>query len=122
MKILLYIMTAILLLAPSFVWAKHEGHSHDYEALSETKQVDGIEDAVCENVIDVVVNGLVCDFCARALEKVIGRRDDVLGIDVDLDNGKVSIAMKEGKTIDDTTLTGLITDSGYNAVTINKGC
>lgn len=122
MKILLHITAVILLLESSFVWAKHEGHSHDYEALPETKQVDGIKGTACENVIDIAVNGLVCDFCARALEKVIGKRDDVLGIDVDLDNSKVIVAMKEGKTIDDETLTELINDSGYNVVTIDKGC
>tara|TARA_E500000331_G_scaffold183724_1_gene176890 strand:- start:287 stop:535 length:249 start_codon:yes stop_codon:yes gene_type:complete len=31
------------------------------------------------------VNGLVCDFCARALEKVFLKREAVESIDVDLD-------------------------------------
>ena len=76
----------------------------------------------CEDQIVVQVNGLVCDFCARALEKVFGKRSDVLAIDVDLNQGKVSINMQSGQTIDDATLRELITDSGYNVVAINKGC
>ena len=76
----------------------------------------------CEDTINIKVNGLVCDFCARALEKVFGKRDDVNGISVDLDSGLVVVDMKAGQTIDDETLTALITDSGYNVREINKGC
>ncbi len=122
MKILLQLSIVIFLFVTSFSWAGHEDHAHNHEGLPATKQIQGIKGADCKNFIKVDVNGLVCDFCARALEKVFGKRDDVSGIDVDLDNGKVSIAMKEGKTIDDETLTQLITDSGYNIVTIHKGC
>lgn len=76
----------------------------------------------CADTINVKVNGLVCDFCARALEKVFGKRDDVADINVDLDNGLVNVAMKPGQTIYDETLTRLITDSGYNVREIQKGC
>ena len=81
-----------------------------------------VDAAKCEDTINVKVNGLVCDFCARALEKVFGKRDDVEGIKVDLDNSNVVVTMKQGKTIDDETLTELITDSGYNVTAIDKGC
>lgn len=67
--------------------------------------------------ITVHVFGLVCDFCAQAVEKVFLRRDDVVAIDVDLDNFEVTIDLKDGADIDDETLTQLITDSGY---TVNE--
>ena len=121
MKTLLQV-TIIFLFGISSVWAGHEGHTHKDEELPETKQIQGVEGVACKDIIDVTVNGLVCDFCARALEKVLGKHDDVLGIDVDLDNGKVNIAMKEDKTIDNATLTQLIMDSGYSIVVIDKGC
>lgn len=76
----------------------------------------------CEDQINVRVNGLVCDFCARALEKVFGRRDDVADILVDLDDGLVRVNMQPGQTIDDAELTTLIQDSGYNVTHIDKGC
>ena len=72
--------------------------------------------------VDVKVNGLVCDFCARALEKVFGKRDEVQNIAVDLDNGNVHVVMKEGKSMDDATLTKLITDAGYNVDSITREC
>lgn len=62
----------------------------------------------------VDVNGLVCDFCARALEKVFGKQDAVDNINVDLDTKVITIHFKEGLSLDDETITGLITDSGYN--------
>lgn len=76
----------------------------------------------CTEQTSVKVNGLVCDFCARAVEKVVGGRDDVNAVKVNLDDGKVTISMKPGKRIDDKTLTSLITDSGYDVVSIDRGC
>lgn len=76
----------------------------------------------CEDQIKVTVNGLVCDFCARALEKVFGKRDDVSGIKVDMDSGLVTVDMQPGQTIDDETLTQLIIDAGYNVREIQTGC
>lgn len=80
------------------------------------------EEQCTANDVNVTVNGLVCDFCARALEKVIGERDEVASIDVNLDNGNVKIVMKEGKSIDDAEITSLIKDSGYDVREIVKGC
>lgn len=64
--------------------------------------------------IYVDVNGLVCDFCARALEKVFGKEEAVDNIHVDLDTKVITIHFKEGKNLDDEAITGLIQDSGYN--------
>ncbi len=68
----------------------------------------------------VDVNGLVCDFCARALEKVFGKQDAVENINVDLDKKIVTINFKEGQNLDDETLTKLITDSGYAVEKIRR--
>lgn len=73
-------------------------------------------------VIEVKVNGLVCDFCARALEMTFGKRDDVKDIAVDLDNGNVRVVMKEGRHMDEKELRQLITDSGYDVQSIDKEC
>ncbi|MDG1286824.1 MAG: heavy metal-associated domain-containing protein [Rickettsiales bacterium] len=74
-------------------------------------------------IINAQVNGLVCDFCARALEKVFSTQETVDSINVDLDKGIVAVTMKAGQSaLDDATLTKLITDSGYNLTAINKEC
>lgn len=72
--------------------------------------------------VDVAVNGLVCDFCARALEKTFGKREEVRDITVDLGSGRVSVVMQEGRTLDDATLRRLITDAGYDIRSIDRGC
>lgn len=64
--------------------------------------------------VQVNVNGLVCDFCARALEKVFGKQEAVDTIAVDLDTKIITIHFKEGETLDDATVAQLINDSGYN--------
>ena len=87
-----------------------------------TDQLEAAKESSCSDQINVAVNGLVCDFCARALEKVFGKREDVTSIEVDLNIGKVVINTVKGADIDDATLTQLITDSGYDLVAIDKGC
>lgn len=66
----------------------------------------------------VDVNGLVCDFCARALEKVFGKQDAVQDIDVNLDTKVVTINFKDNQTMEDRNITKLIMDAGYNVVAI----
>ena len=107
---------------PSYATHGEGGHNHEGEVVEPPTTANNIENASCENTINIKVNGLVCDFCARSLEKVFLKRNDVAGISVDLGKGSVVVAMKPGLTIDDTTLTKLITDSGYNVSAIQRGC
>ena len=88
-------------------------------AYSDEKVAEG---AVCKDEVVVSVNGLVCDFCARALEKTFGKKDEVSGVSVDLDTGQVVIALNDGQTMENSLITKLITDSGYNISSFDKGC
>lgn len=73
-------------------------------------------------IASVKVNGLVCDFCARTLEKVFSTKPEVSGIKVDLDKGTVDVNFNPDKKISDEEVTKLITDSGYSVTAINKIC
>ncbi len=79
------------------------------------------QSAVPDDTIYVDVNGLVCDFCARALEKVCSRQDAVESIDVDLDQKVVTIYFNQDQRLDDETIAKLITDSGYDVRGIRHG-
>mgnify|MGYP001471792734 CR=1 FL=1 len=70
--------------------------------------------------IEVIVKGLVCDFCAQSIAKLFGKEKSVEAIDVNLDKGMIKIDLKEGYKMDDTKITKLITDSGYNVEGINR--
>lgn len=66
------------------------------------------------------VNGMVCDFCVRSLEAVIGGREEVAAVNVDLDAKAVTIAMKPGQSLDDETVTTLIIESGFDVVALAR--
>ncbi len=70
--------------------------------------------------ITVRVNGLVCDFCARSIEAMFGRRAEVASVAVDLDRGQIRVALRPGRTLDDATLRRLVTDSGYAVTAIER--
>lgn len=125
MRILFYTILIATIAFANPVFANHHGHGdmnhHDHSNMSKAdmkKTVPGVKNA--DHTITVQIDGLVCDFCARALEKVFGKRTEVTGIDVNLDTKLVTIGLKKGADIDDTTITKLITDAGYNVVKINR--
>ncbi len=59
------------------------------------------------------VNGLVCDFCARALEMTIGKQDSVKTIKVDLKDKVITINFNDNKRLEDSVISQLINDAGY---------
>lgn len=76
----------------------------------------------CAQRVDIQVNGLVCDFCARALEKVFHKRKEVNRIDVNLSDKQIVVEMNPSAQIENQELKRLITDSGYSVVKIQRGC
>ena len=66
------------------------------------------------------VNGLVCDFCARAIEKVFGKQEAVESVKVNLSDKLITLGLKDGQSLDDPTITKLINDSGYALVSIER--
>lgn len=68
----------------------------------------------------VTVNGLVCDFCARALEKVFSKEVAVKAIDVNLDTKIITINFNDGQSLSDDRVTELVLDSGYNVEGIER--
>lgn len=95
----------------------HRKHSNMSKA-DRQKTVSRVKNA--DHTIIVQVDGLVCDFCARALEKLFGKRSEVSGIDVNLDTKLVTIGLKQNADMGDATITQLIMDAGYNVVKINR--
>ena len=122
MKNLALLLTATLLSLTSPAFANHDGkdHADHAEMPMSHEEASTNEVAVTSGDAHVSVNGLVCDFCARALEKTFGKKDEVKGIDVNLETKIVTINFNDGQTLDDATLTQIITDSGYNVEGIHR--
>ena len=106
----------ILFAFPILILADHTEHAHkveDGKEITNTQIQVGQIDPKGE-LITVNVFGLVCDFCAQAIEKVFMEKEEVSGINVNLTDGLITISLKEGQNIDNEQLTKLILDSGYS--------
>lgn len=68
----------------------------------------------------VAVNGLVCDFCAQAIERSFRRRAEVNAVRVDLTAKLVSIDFRENQTLDDATIRDIITRAGYTVTDVRR--
>jgi copper chaperone CopZ len=114
-----YLLFSILIF-PSFALAEavmhtdHSNHSahHSHEGHRHTQLVDGAEikldaerfdkfvaDQSGSQIAVISVSGMVCDFCARGIEKTFQKDTGFRKIDVDLANGKVLLAYAATKKI-----------------------
>ena len=73
-----------------------------------------------QTMLTAKVNGMVCDFCARAVTKVFGKEDAVENVHVDLDKGEIHVTLKAGSDLTDDTVASLVKNSGYDLVSINR--
>lgn len=107
MKYLTLILTALIISFAAPVYAGQGDHAAEAAAHQ-------------GEVVHVSVNGLVCDFCARALEKVFGKQEAVSDIDVDLNDKLITINFNEDQTLDDETIIKFVQDSGYSVEDIYR--
>lgn len=70
--------------------------------------------------VNVKVQGLVCAFCIRNIEKSFLRNDAVEKVKANLDTKTVTINFKDGEDLSDEVIKETITDAGYNVKTINR--
>ncbi len=68
----------------------------------------------------VLINGLVCDFCARSIEKVFNKQNSVKNVNINLEKMLITINLKSGEKLDDTTVKRLVEDSGYDVQGIER--
>ena len=100
----------------------HAGHAMPSGAvlLSRTPKIDAALAAGGEPIVANVL-GAVCDFCAKAMNKTFGKRDDVAAVHVDLDAKTLNLVMVPGSTMTDEALRKLVKKSGYKVDTIARG-
>jgi mercuric ion binding protein len=74
--------------------------------------------ALAARSIKANVNGLVCSFCAAAIEKRLKALAEVKSVYVNLTKKVVAVELKDGKDITPEQIAEEIKDSGYDVVTI----
>lgn len=101
--------------------SSHEGHLHETLVDGKELEVDPerfdkfIEGLADSQIAVVSVNGMVCDFCARGIEKTFKKDKSVKRVDVDLSRGKVLVAYNNRKIIDFEEIKLKIVSNGQNA-------
>jgi hypothetical protein len=113
--------------------ASHEHESHDHEAMSHDHgdmgmkaatitHTDEISTALANGGAPVVVDvlGVVCDFCATAMNKIFSKRDEVAAIYVDLDKKTLSLVINDGSDLSDKQIENLAKQAGYRIAAIRR--
>ena len=72
------------------------------------------------DTIEMKVNGLVCAFCARGIEKTLRKNPATEDVYVSLEDKLVAVALHEGRDISDAELTKDIADAGYTVTDIQR--
>ena len=132
----LYLMSVLVI--SSFAWAdhdhdhgeshtmemeahSHEGHMHDALVDGKKLEVDPdrfdkfVEGQKNSQVAVISVNGMVCDFCARGIERTFKKDKAVQKIDVDLTRGKVLVMYAQSATVNFEDIKKKILSNGQNA-------
>ena len=135
------ILALLMLLSPA-VWAgcgiegahghgghdhgehSHEGHDHKSMKMAEggpahaqDEHIGEFAEGLSDTQIAVVsVKGMVCDFCARGIEKTFKKDKAVQKVDVNLGKGIVLIAYKNSREISFDEIKEKIQANGQNAV------
>ena len=109
----------------------HEGHtgSQDGGVPEATDNIamltvtDAIEAALSEGGEPIVADvlGVVCDFCALAMNKIFGKRDEVAALYVDLDTKALSLVLKPGASLSNEAIADLAIQAGYRVADVRRG-
>jgi copper chaperone CopZ len=68
------------------------------------------------------VDGMVCDFCAQGLKKVLMKEDSVESVEIDLTTKHVTIELKPGQTLEDAAINKNVDWAGYKVSGITRHC
>ena len=122
-KLLLYLIlfpTSIVFASSDHLHShnKHEDISVAYKEVSQDKYNAFVKDLSNVNIAIIDVTGMVCDFCARGIEKTFYDDKKVKKVDVDLSTGKVLVAYSNTKQIDIEEIKNIFLSNGQTATNI----
>ena len=116
----------------------HEHHSEDHQEVDSAHtshdshnatsgpaltRTEDIESALARGGEPIVADvlGVVCDFCALAMNKIFGKRQEVAALYVDLDTKALSLVLAPGASMSDQTIADLAVQAGYRIADVRRG-
>ncbi len=79
-----------------------------------------ISSAFAVTTIKAEVNGMVCAFCAKGIEKKLNALPQRQQSLVDLKSRVVALQLKEGQTLTDQAFVQVITEAGYSVEHVQR--
>jgi copper chaperone CopZ len=101
----------------------HEGEDdHDHrDTHDHAEQSAKTAKGVVKNAdVEIDVLGMVCDFCATAMEKSFSKHAAVDAVSVDLDTKTVRLTFREGQSMSDEAIARVVKKSGYKTDGIRR--
>jgi mercuric ion binding protein len=68
--------------------------------------------------IKAEVNGMVCAFCAQGIDKKLRALPQTKEVYVNLKRKIVAVELKEGQSLPESTVKGVVKDAGYDVINI----
>ncbi len=68
--------------------------------------------------IKAEVNGMVCAFCAQGIDKKLRALPQIATVYVNLKHKIVTVELKDGQTLLESTVKNVVKDAGYDVVNI----
>ncbi|MCI5047940.1 MAG: heavy-metal-associated domain-containing protein [Aquisalinus sp.] len=103
---------ATTILAVSAVWLAAPALAEEAETRL-AAEIVAAEPALEGRVVQAEVIGMVCDFCAQSLKKVLGRKDAVSSVDISLETKLITIILNEGMALSDEEIAEAVNWAGY---------
>ena len=70
--------------------------------------------------VQINVDGMSCESCAQSLKGAFKKFAEVKDINVNLETKMVTVHFSDDQTLDNETITKIITETGYSAGDINR--
>lgn len=103
--------------------AAHAGDAQNAEPLLTLADRPNLTEALNAGGEPVVASvlGAVCDFCAMAMNKTFGKREEVAAVYVDLDAKTLNLVLKPNAVMTDDTIRETVLKAGYQVSQIARG-
>ncbi len=101
---------------------EHSGDAADPNSQPTLARTDEIDRALAAGGAPIVADvlGVVCDFCAIAMNKIFGDQPEVAAVYVDLDTKALSLVLSPSSSLSDTVIADLAVQAGYRIAAIRR--
>ncbi|MCG8380178.1 MAG: hypothetical protein MI865_12000 [Proteobacteria bacterium] len=119
-----YLILFAFFISSAPVFADHDGfEGHDHASKPRVdKPVQAADVSVSAGEAVIIVHGIVCSFCSQGVTRNLSRLSFIdnsrytRGVKVEIEDQKVTIAIKEGSQLDLKQVYDSILDGGYEPI------